>query len=340
MSSINFQSGTTISSVWLDEVDSASFQYLAAVGGTNTITAQGPLSYTAYTQQAGFILNPQNTSTGAVTLNINGLGAKAVTKYGTTPLVSGDILVGTLAYVIYDGVRFQLLNPQSQDLRIAFTGRLLNVQTFTANGTYTPTSGMVTCIVEMVGGGGAGGGSQATGGATVSVGTGGGSGAYSKARFTAAQISGSQIVTVGAGGAGVSGATGGAGGTSSLGALLTAPGGGGGTPGVASAVCANAAAGAGGAVGVVGGGGTSILLVGGNPGMNARSDTTGGGFSGSGACSTWGGGGVSSTAATANGVAASANSGSGGSGGIGFISQPATTGGAGAAGRLIIYEYS
>lgn len=35
------------------------------------------------------------------------------------------------------------------------------IQKFTASGTYTPTSGMIFCIIECVGGGGAGGAGSA-----------------------------------------------------------------------------------------------------------------------------------------------------------------------------------
>ncbi|MFZ5335779.1 hypothetical protein ACOY9O_02540, partial [Enterobacter asburiae] len=42
------------------------------------------------------------------------------------------------------------------------TGRLINVQTFTASGTYTPTTGTKFVIAEVLGGGGGGGSNAAT----------------------------------------------------------------------------------------------------------------------------------------------------------------------------------
>jgi hypothetical protein len=36
---------------------------------------------------------------------------KAITKFGTTPLVAGDMVSGQMCVVVYDGTRFQLLNP-------------------------------------------------------------------------------------------------------------------------------------------------------------------------------------------------------------------------------------
>lgn len=51
------------------------------------------------------------TNTGAVTLDLDGLGATAVTKNGDTPLEAGDIVVGRIYTVEYDGARFQLSVP-------------------------------------------------------------------------------------------------------------------------------------------------------------------------------------------------------------------------------------
>lgn len=94
-------------------------------------------------------------------------------------------------------------------------------QVITSTGTYTPTSGMNYCIVELVGGGAGSGGvvSGATGGA--------GAGAYSRSRFTAADVGASKAIVIGAAGAaGTGNSTGTNGGTTTFGAtLMTAPGG-------------------------------------------------------------------------------------------------------------------
>lgn len=109
-------------------------------------------------------------------------------------------------------------------------------QVFTSNGTYTPTSGMVYCDIEVVGGGGGGGGVGATGVGQVAVSGPGGGGGYGKKVVTAATIGASQAVTIGAGGtAGTSAPTaGGGGGTTSVGAIVNAGGGVGGTFGTAA----------------------------------------------------------------------------------------------------------
>jgi hypothetical protein len=52
----------------------------------------------------------QNTNTTTVTLNIDGLGAKAILRNATEPLQAGDLTVGNVVVVIYDGTQFQLIS--------------------------------------------------------------------------------------------------------------------------------------------------------------------------------------------------------------------------------------
>jgi hypothetical protein len=86
---------------------------LLAVSGTDTLTALGTPTVTAYATGNLFYFVAAATNTTSVTLNVDGLGAKAVTRHGSTALVAGDILTGEVCLVVYDGTRFQLLNPDS-----------------------------------------------------------------------------------------------------------------------------------------------------------------------------------------------------------------------------------
>lgn len=106
-------------------------------------------------------------------------------------------------------------------------GRLINVQKFTANGTYTRSTGATWAIVKCQGGGGAGGG---TANVTAAAGGPGSGGVFAQVLVTALPATAS--VTVGAGGTGVSGGNGNAGGSTSVGSLLTAAGGAGGLAGI------------------------------------------------------------------------------------------------------------
>src|SRR3546814_219605 len=117
-------------------------------------------------------------------------------------------------------------------LAITAGGTLLNVRSFTANSTYTPTPGTTSVIVEAIGGGGSGGGSAATASGQMSAGGGGGAGAYARGRFTSgfAGVTVTVAAGVAAGAAGVSGQEGN---SSSFGSLMTAPGGYGGQAGAA-----------------------------------------------------------------------------------------------------------
>jgi len=114
------------------------------------------------------------------------------------------------------------------DSATRYAGRLIGVQIFTASGTYTPTPGMVSCIIEDQGGGGGGAGITIPSAGNISLGAPGAPGAYAIGRFLAASIGASQVVTVGAAGTASAGAAGGTGGTSSVGSLISAAGGAGG----------------------------------------------------------------------------------------------------------------
>jgi hypothetical protein len=81
---------------------------LTSVAGTNTITATITPAITAYVTGQTFRFVAAGANTGAVTININGLGAKAVTKSGATALTGGDIPAGAAVQIFYDGTRFQL----------------------------------------------------------------------------------------------------------------------------------------------------------------------------------------------------------------------------------------
>jgi microcystin-dependent protein len=93
------------------QVQDGTFQFLTSVAGTNSVTAIAPISMTALVAGQTFRFVAAATNTGAVTLNINSIGVKSITKNGTTALTANDILINSAITVIYDGTQFQLLNP-------------------------------------------------------------------------------------------------------------------------------------------------------------------------------------------------------------------------------------
>ena len=105
------------------------------------------------------------------------------------------------------------------------TGRLLNVQVISASGTYTPTAGTKSAVVDLIGGGGGSGWCGVVSAGQAAASGAGAAGLYLRAYIPSGVASTS--VTVGAGGAagvyGTSAAT--AGGTTSFGTLLSVGGG-------------------------------------------------------------------------------------------------------------------
>lgn len=84
---------------------------LLTVSGTDTITASGSPTVASYVTGASYYFTPAGSNTGAATINIDSLGAKSITKNGTTALAAGDLTANRMTVVVYDGTQFQLVNP-------------------------------------------------------------------------------------------------------------------------------------------------------------------------------------------------------------------------------------
>lgn len=92
------------------DVQDGTATYLTGVAGTDTITGTAPYSMAAYSTGQVFSFVAVGANTGAATLNINGIGAKSITKNGATALAANDILNAAAVTVLYDGTQFQLQN--------------------------------------------------------------------------------------------------------------------------------------------------------------------------------------------------------------------------------------
>jgi hypothetical protein len=265
-----------------------------------------------------------NTNTGASTLTVNGLASTIINNVDGTAISANQIK--GVSQFIYDGTKFELVGG-------APTGRLIGAPRYiTSTQTYTPTPGTNAALFEYVGGGGAGGGSQAAGANLCSAAPGGGGGGFGK-KYLSSGFAGITL-TIGAGGIGVGGAAGGNGGTTSVGAFCSGTGGIGGIVGSVSSNNTNNLYG-------FASGGTStggdINCAGyfAQAAFYAQAPVGGaGGGSPYGPGAPYVGGGVVS-----NGILAT-NFGSGGSGGQTPALNGATSGGNGAPGLIVIYEYS
>lgn len=83
---------------------------LTSTGSSNAYVLTPSPAITSYTGGI-FTFIPNFTNTGPATINISGLGAIALKKYGSNALVSGDVVSGTIVTIYYDGTNFQVANP-------------------------------------------------------------------------------------------------------------------------------------------------------------------------------------------------------------------------------------
>lgn len=292
----------------------------------------------------------------AINANTTGIVGNTGTGFTGTPLTQylvncGGATSSTISQVASTGTSGQVLTsngasalPTFQDVSASGAFTQVVIQTFTTTGanTYTPTSGMKYCIVEVQAGGGGGGGANSTGIQQV-AGGGGGAGAYARGVFSAATVGASQTVTVGAGGtAGAgSGGTGGTGGTSSFGSLISCTGGLGGVGATPDSALGSKLGGVGGtasgsgvsfSIGSTVNKGTIALWI--NTGIQLFA------YPGSGANSPLGLG-ATAGAFVGGGTATGGNGyqGGGGSGGVRSGNIGSSAGGAGGDGIVIITEY-
>jgi len=92
------------------QVIDSTLTWLGTSSGTDTITATLSITPSAYAAGQRFAFLAGGTNTGAATLNIDSLGAKAIQKNGQA-LVAGDITANDIVYVVYDGTQFQMISP-------------------------------------------------------------------------------------------------------------------------------------------------------------------------------------------------------------------------------------
>jgi hypothetical protein len=86
------------------------FNYCLAGGTANTLTCTLNPSITTYRPGTCFLIKAASANTGAATLNVNGLGAKAIKKAMAgvqTDLAANDLGIGQLLEACYDGTNMQ-----------------------------------------------------------------------------------------------------------------------------------------------------------------------------------------------------------------------------------------
>lgn len=88
--------------------DPTVFNNLITVTGTNALIGTSVPPYTSYVAGMTLSFVPVATNTGAVTIDVDGLGAKNLFVGSSTAMVGGELVAGRIAQIEYDGVRFQL----------------------------------------------------------------------------------------------------------------------------------------------------------------------------------------------------------------------------------------
>jgi hypothetical protein len=87
---------------------------LTSVAGTNAISASRTPPVTAYGLGQKFAFTVAATNTGAVTINVDGIGAKAVQDADGNALAAGQLVAGRRVVVEYGGAAFRVLAGLAQ----------------------------------------------------------------------------------------------------------------------------------------------------------------------------------------------------------------------------------
>ena len=124
----------------LSQVQNSTTTTLISITGTDTITGTVSPTLTAYATGQVFSFVVAATNTGAVTLNVDSIGVKSVTRTGAVALVAGDLVIGQIAIVEYDGTRFQLINGNSfSNLNVSGTLGVTGITTVAAGSAALPS---------------------------------------------------------------------------------------------------------------------------------------------------------------------------------------------------------
>jgi hypothetical protein len=298
-------------------------------GTTNAVVIAPYPAVAGLLKYQKFRFKVKNSNSGPSTFSVSGLTGNLYLPGQTPPAFPASaLLANTIAECICDGINFELtatnITINNNSYTSGSTAGLVNIQVFTASGTYTPTSGATKMLIFATGGGGSG--ADICGGAG-----GGGAGSTAIALVSLSGIA-SATITVGAGGAAVTGAelSGAAGGTTTVvhtGTTLASAGGGNGSPWLGGSTTYS--------IGGTGGTATvGLLLIPGGDGFCVDPYST---FSttavASGGASFWGGGGMGNTGTHPEAGAAGRAYGAGGGGSFD------ATSGAGAGGVVMILEF-
>jgi hypothetical protein len=90
--------------------------YASAGGTANALTVTLSPAPAAYVEGMHIALKIASTNTGATTVNVNGLGVKAIKRLAGEALLSGDLQSGGIVECRYDGSAFRVVSTQYGDV--------------------------------------------------------------------------------------------------------------------------------------------------------------------------------------------------------------------------------
>lgn len=102
-----------------DLLSQASQTYADDTGAANAYVVSLPTAPQSYDAGLTITMRAANANTGASTINVDGLGAKTIKRYNGDPLIAGDILVGQLVVLGYDGTDFRLVGVHGGEVELA-----------------------------------------------------------------------------------------------------------------------------------------------------------------------------------------------------------------------------
>lgn len=135
------KTGETIEAV--DVHDNINRYQVDSVGSDAYAITPSPI-VEAYASGQHFTFKAGTANTGACTLNVNGLGAKAIKKDANADLETGDILAGQIVEVVYDSVldAMVLLSRSKATNLASFSSGLSSKNTADASTTQTIAHGL------------------------------------------------------------------------------------------------------------------------------------------------------------------------------------------------------
>jgi hypothetical protein len=97
---------------------------IITTGSSNAYVLAAARTIASYAQGQVFMFEANHANSGASTLNVDSVGAKAIVKHDDVALASGDIKAGQICFVAYEatGDNFQMLSPPSGPVGVAQGG--------------------------------------------------------------------------------------------------------------------------------------------------------------------------------------------------------------------------